>query len=157
MDGSSEVAWSYILGDEERLSDPRDLGFDANGNLWIANREDDRMFIVSNPGEADQDQQRRKDAAASHFMEETSALASDDDAQFGSCGESRNTYDGAASPNDFMGRVLWKTDLDVFAEEDPEGLGSHLDMLHQSPYCVGIAREREHVYWALDGENDSIV
>ncbi|MDP2317198.1 MAG: hypothetical protein Q8P41_30205 [Pseudomonadota bacterium] len=157
VDGSTEVEWTYIIGEEERLTDPRDLGFDAEGNLWIANREDDRTFIVSNPGTPEQDHERRKDAAANHFMEETAALSFDDDSQFGSCGETRNTYDDAASPNDFMGPVLWSADLEVFAEQNPEGLGSHLDMLHQSPYCVGIAWERDNVYWAFDGKNDNIV
>lgn len=156
-DGSSNVEWTYILGEEERLTDPRDLGFDASGNLWIANREDDRTFIVSNPGTDSQDHERRKDAAANHFMEETAALSFDDNAQFGSCGETRNTYDDAASANDFMGPVLWSTDLDIFAEQNPDGLGSHLDMLHQSPNCVGIAWERENVYWVFDGKNDTIV
>lgn len=157
VDGSSELEWTYILGDEERLTDPRDLGFDASGDLWIANREDDRTFIVFNPGTDEQDYERRKDAAANHFMEETAALSFDDDAQFGSCGETRNTYDDAGEPNDFMGPVLWTTDLAIFAEENPEGLGSHLDMLHQSPNCVGIAWERENVYWVFDGKNDTVV
>lgn len=157
VDGTSEVAWTYILGTKERLTDPRDLGFDTSGNLWIANREDDRTFIVFDPGTADQDYERRKDAGASHFMEETTAFSFDDQGQFGSCGDSRNTYDDRSAPNDFMGPVLWSTDLDVFAEQNPEGLGSHLDMLHQSPNCMGIAWERDNVYWVFDGMNGNVV
>lgn len=157
-DGSPEsVEFTYILGEEEKVFDPRDIGFDAEGNLWIANRSDDRTFIVFNPGTPDQDYDRRKDGYAEHFMEETMALSFDTGEQFGSCGESRNTYNDNAPPNDFMGPVLWSTDLEIFAEQNPEGLGSHLDMLHESPLCMGMAWEVANVYWVFDGKNESIV
>lgn len=157
-DGSPEsVGWTYILGEEERLFDPRDLGFDADGNLWIANRSDDRTFIVFEPGTPDQSYDRRKDGYAEHFMEETMALSFDTGTQFGSCGESLNTYNDRYPPNYFMGPVLWTTDLEIFAEQDPYGLGSHLDMLHESPLCMGIAWERDNVYWVFDGYSSTIV
>lgn len=151
------VEWTYILGEEEKVTDPRDIGFDASGNLWIANRVDDRTFVVFDPGTEQQRHDRRKDGYAEHFMEETMALSFDGGEQFGSCGESRNTYNDRSPPNDFMGPVLWSTDLTIFAEQNPEGLGSHLDMLHESPNCMGIAWERANVYWVFDGQNDTIV
>ena len=159
------VTWTYILGEAERLTDPRDIGFDPDGNLWIANRTDDRTFITFDPGQEGQDHERRKDAYAYHFMEETAAFSFESPEgaspeygnEFGSCGESENTYDDTAPANDFMGPVLWSADLDIFAEVDPHGLGSHLDMLHESPLCVGIAWERDNVYWVFDGSHDAIV
>lgn len=162
---AATVTWTYILGADERLTDPRDLGFDPDGNLWVANRSDDRTFIASDPGGEDQSYDRRKDAYAYHFMEETAAFAFESPAgaspeygnEFGSCGESENTYNDSSAENEFMGPVLWSADLDIFAEEDPYGLGSHLDMLHESPLCVGIAWERDNVYWVFDGYNDAIV
>ncbi|MGH1487653.1 MAG: hypothetical protein ACRBCI_15670 [Cellvibrionaceae bacterium] len=30
-------------------------------------------------------------------------------------------------------------------------LGSHLDMLHESPMCMGIAWQKQNVYWVFDG------
>lgn len=33
----------------------------------------------------------------------------------------------------------------------PFTLGSHLDMLHESPLCMGIAWEKENAYWVFDG------
>lgn len=158
-DGSPDsVLFTYILGADEKLDDPRDLGFDGDGNLWIANRSDDRTFIVSEPGTGNQDHERRKDGYALHFMEETSAVAFDGGTQFGSCGESNNTYDDASMPgNGYMGPVLWTTDLEVFGVEDPIGLGSHLDMTHETPLCVGIAWESENVYWVFDGDNGTLV
>lgn len=152
-----EVTWTPILGADERADDPRDLGFDAEGYLWVANRRDDRTFIVFDPGTDAQSHQRREDAAAFHFMEEVAALSFDGGTQFGSCGESNNTYNDSAPPNDFMGPVLWTTDLTVFGEMDPYGLGSHLDMLHESPFCVGIAWEADNVYWVFDGEHGRVV
>lgn len=156
-DGTPDsVGWTPVLTSDDRLSDPRDLGFDAEGRLWVANREDDHTFIVTDPGTDEAEVERRIDGYALHFMEETAALAFDTGAQFGSCGETRNTYNGESRPNDFMGPVLWSTYLDIFAEQDPIGLGSHLDMLHESPMCVGMAWERDNVYWVFDGRHGAI-
>jgi sugar lactone lactonase YvrE len=161
---AADAVWLPILTAEDRLTDPRDLGFDVEGNLWVANREDDRTFIVFDPGSAAQIHERRKDGYAMHFMEETSAISFEGESgagpygpEFGTCGESRNTYDDQYRPNDFMGPVLWTADLDIFAKEDPYGLGSHLDMLHESPLCVGIAWEKDNVYWVFDGKYGTIV
>lgn len=160
----ASASWAYVLGDAERLDDPRDIGFDTEGDLWIANRSDDHTFIVSDPGGEAQAYDRRKDGYAEHFMEETAAFAFEDASgaedfgnEFGSCGESENTYNDTTRSNEFMGPVLWSTDLDIFAEENPNGLGSHLDMLHESPDCVGIAWERDNVYWVFDGYHSAIV
>src|SRR5262249_41028970 len=58
--------------------------------------------------------------------------------------------------DDFMGPVLWSSDLTIFAKKDPHGLGSHLDMLHDSPNCMGIAHQEANVYWTFDGVSGSI-
>ncbi len=157
-DGSAaSVGWTAILRPDEDLDDPRDLGFDAAGNLWVANRQDDRTFIISDPGTAEQAYDRRIDGYAMHFMEETAALSFDGGVQFGSCGESSNTYNDRQRGDGYMGPVLWSTDLNIFGVENPIGLGSHLDMSHESPLCVGIGWEKDNVYWAFDGKNDALV
>lgn len=157
-DGTPEsVGWTYILGADEKLNDPRDLGFDANGSLWIANRDDDRTFIVHDPGTDDQQHDRRKDGYAEHFMEEVAALAFDTGTQFGSCHESINTYNDTQPGNDYMGPTLWTADLAVFGVENPIGLGSHLDMTHETPLCVGMAWETANVYWVFDGNTGHLV
>jgi sugar lactone lactonase YvrE len=82
---------------------------------------------------------------------------------FSSCQESRDEWNvGPQTPDDFMGPTLWSADLDVFAAVNqafpPDPLeGSHLDMLHQSPLCMGIAHDVDNVYWAFDGGNGHIV
>lgn len=156
-DGSADsVGWTFILGEEDDLDDPRDLGFDAVGNLWVANRRNDKTFVIFEPGTGNQSFDDLKDGYAEHFMEETSAIAFDDNVQFGSCGESNNTYNDQGAGNGYMGPVLWSTDLNVFGVENPIGLGSHLDMSHESPYCVGIAWEDANIYWAFDGDHGAI-
>ena len=69
-----------------------------------------------------------------------------------------------------MGPSLWSADPDIFASTNPAAvnylsnlygfyvdLGSHLDMLHESPLCMGIAWETDNVYWVFDGSDGSIV
>ncbi len=66
-------------------------------------------------------------------------------------GASEHTYNDTQRENELMGSVLWATDLDIFAEQSPYGLGSHLDMRHERSRCVGIAWERDNGYWVFDG------
>jgi hypothetical protein len=156
--------WTTIVAQDDGATDPRDIGFDMSGNLWIANRVDDHTLIVLDPGSDEQTVDDRRDGYALHFMEETAALAFEDASgaeqfgpEFGSCGETENTYNGKLPPDNFMGPVLWAADLDIFAEQNPFGLGSHIDMQHESPDCVGLAWEKDNVYWVFDGFHDAIV
>jgi hypothetical protein len=69
-----------------------------------------------------------------------------------------------------MGPTLWSSDLDIFGESNPEAiefltdlfgfyadLGSHLDMLHESPFCMGIEwGGTDNHYWVFDGGDSSI-
>lgn len=41
-------------------------------------------------------------------------------------------------------------------ERNPE-LGSHIDMLHQSPLCMGIEHEQGNAYWVADGTAGHLV
>jgi hypothetical protein len=68
-----------------------------------------------------------------------------------------------------MGPTLWNSDPDIFGESNPDAieyltdlygmpvdLGSHIDMLHETPLCMGIAWENENIYWVFDGSTGSI-
>ncbi|MFT4979444.1 MAG: sugar lactone lactonase YvrE, partial [Myxococcota bacterium] len=70
----------------------------------------------------------------------------------------------------FMGPSLWTADPAYFGVTNPEAvdyltnlfgqyvdLGSHLDMLHESPLCMGMAWDTENVYWVFDGYDNVIV
>lgn len=174
----STVTVTVVAEKPDGLRTPRDLAFnpDVEGELWVVNRANDSATIFSNVGEDDQIADMRVDPYGFHFLEEVSSIAmggvtfADSPARtFGTCHESRNTYNDRAQPNDFMGPTLWSADHAIFGESNPDAveylsdlwdtfvdLGSHLDMLHESPNCMGIAWETENVYWVYDGLNETI-
>jgi len=149
-------------GDDE-LSTPRDLAFhpDRTDELWIANRATDTIVVVFEPGTSNQSSEVFYDKNANHFLEEVSSIAFGTNDLWGSCQESENTYDDHAPPNYFMGPALWPSDLSVFAQVNQEManplLGSHLDMLHESPNCMGIAHDKRNAYWVFDGYHGDLV
>lgn len=138
------------------LASPRDLAFhpDRPTELWTVNRETDATVIYFDAGGPAQTAEDRRDAARSHFMDQVSSIAFGASNTFGTCQESRN------GGNEFMGPVLWPADLAIYAQPaQPEWgeLGTHLDMLHQSPDCMGIAWDEENAYWVFDGFNGHVV
>lgn len=158
---ASSVVFTEIASAAAGLRHPRDLAFNPlrPDELWVVNFGDDSMVIVFDASQPTRRAERRKDAMAMHFMPKPSSIAFGapettigKQGTFATCQESRNTYDDQAPPNDFMGPALWSSDLTVFAMQDPFGLGSHLDMLHGSPDCMGLAHERANVYWAFGGK-----
>ncbi|MCB9663606.1 MAG: hypothetical protein H6732_05820 [Alphaproteobacteria bacterium] len=154
------------------LARPQDLAFDPweDDLLWVVNRRDRTVTFVE---EASSDAPRTstvEDPYAVHFMERVSSIAFGAPRTFGTCQDGRNTYGGAVPGDGFMGPALWSADRDIFATSNPEAveyltnlhgmptdLGSHLDMLHESPFCVGIAWEADNVYWVFDGSDGAVV
>ena len=152
-----------FAGPSDGLSRPRDLEFnpESPNDLWIASQDNDGIVILFDAGTADQRSELLLDAFRNHFMEEVSSMAFGVRSTFGTCQESRNTYDGQGAPNDFMGPALWPSNLDIFAAvfQNPRGfdLGSHLDMLHESPLCMGIAHYQDNAFFVFDGMNSDLV
>jgi hypothetical protein len=75
---------------------------------------------------------------------------------FATCSEAAygNFTDGAP----FMGPSLWTADPAYYNGENGSeeySNGSHLDMVHGTQYCTGIAWERDNVYWAINGTADA--
>lgn len=141
------------------LSLPRDLAFSPTNpdQLWTSNTTFHGMVIFFDPGEANQRAEEYTDPYGAHFMSYVSSFSFAPSNFFGSCQESRNDWNGGPqNPDDFMGPTLWQGDLDVFAQSHG-GEGSHMDMLHQSPLCMGIANESANIYWVFDGLNGNIV
>jgi hypothetical protein len=99
-----------------------------------------------------------EDANAWHFMRRPTSIAFGDDGTFATCAEARTSnYDDEAVP--FNGPVLWSADPAIFGAEPPENSptgSTHIDMLHESPFCMGIAHERDNVYWTLNGDAGSL-
>lgn len=160
---SDAPTFTVIATADDGLSIPRDLEFHPNrqNELWTVNQATDSVVILFDPGTADQIAETRHDAYGRHFMEEVSALAFGANDTFATTQESDNTYCGTNEPNEFMGPTLWPADLDIFAVANQDGendlLGSHLDMLHESPFAMGIAHYQDNAYWVFDGHYGQIV
>ena len=59
----------------------------------------------------------------------------------------------------FIGPTLWTADPAIYNGENGSfewSNGSHLDMVHATQYCMGIAHERENVYWTFNGEEGAL-
>lgn len=150
------------------LNAPRDLEFNPlkPSELWVVNLNTEGVVIFHGAGTDGQRAETRKDSYRYHFMSKVSSLAFGTLENFATCQESRNE---AAGYRDFMGPTLWSSDLAIFANVNqrfvPEAmcvpdmvpgtsrwlLGSHIDMLHQSPLCMGIAHSKDNGFWVFDG------
>jgi hypothetical protein len=150
------------------LDKPVDLEFNLKPGrrheLWVLNRDDNQgssMSIFYHAGKPQQVIEKRKDSHRGHFMINCPAFAMSDTGDFTTVQEVLNST--GHQTETFMGPVLWTSDTNVFARYyqsnwDPsEPLGSHIDMLHQSPYAMGVAWEKDNIYWVFDGYNGNIV
>ncbi len=151
------------LGLLDGILSPRDLDFKPGTNeLWVMNKGSNGsdFVIIKGAGSSSQSIIKRKDSHSSHFVPNGTAIAFSDINTFATTPEIKNTV---SDPNStFMGPALWSGDLNVFAmvnqsNWDPnKPLGSHLDMLHQSPFSMGIAHEAGNSFWVLDGHNGNL-
>lgn len=93
----------------------------------------------------------KEDGNAWHFMRRPTAMAWGDSLLFASCGEGlTDNYEDDDTP--YAGPVLWSSDPAIFGVEPlPTQNGTHLDMLHETPYCMGLAHESENAFWAFNG------
>jgi hypothetical protein len=147
------------------LQQPRDLAFNPRvpGQLWVLNGAGDSVAIIHDAHSDTRRIEQRRDGQASHFMHRPSAIAFGGDqtsigvaGTFATAQESTNDALPISGGN-FMGPTLFSSDLRIFGQPQPFGkLGSHLDMLHESPLAMGIAWEREQVYWVFDGFHNGI-
>ncbi len=150
------------------LLKPVDLEFNLKPGrrheLWVLNRDDaagSSMSIFYHAGTPEQVIEKRKDSHRGHFMPNSPAFAMSDTGDFTTVQEVLNST--GHQTETFMGPALWSSDTSVFARThqsnwDPNlPLGSHIDMLHQSPYAMGVAWEKDNIYWVFDGYNKNIV
>ena len=109
-----------------------------------------------NTGLPEQTSEYRKDSFSGHFMHTASAFS------FGDNGNFANTLEVQDANNNpgglFSGSTLWDSDTSIYARVNQNGpqLGSHIDMIHQSPYSMGIEHEEDNVYWLFDGQHHAI-
>jgi sugar lactone lactonase YvrE len=109
------------------------------------------MAIISDADETP-DADVKTDANGWHFLRRPSSLAFAEDGSFATCAEARTSnYENEAA--DFNGPVRWSSDVTLFGGPAQGETGStHIDMLHETPYCMGLASEGGTVYWAFNGQ-----
>jgi hypothetical protein len=152
---------NVISAPSSGLDSPRDLDFHpvlSRFELWVINKGTENSggstVRFDNAGMADQDDEWKQDGNAWHFMSLPTAIAFGENENFGtSPGVYDANHDGGQP---FTGPSLWSSDPDIYAE-DSGGNGSHLDMLHVSPYAQGMAHEVDNVFWVVDGHNKDVV
>jgi len=159
-DGSPTSVSFVPVYEPDEPRQPTDLAFNPSRTteLWVVNRLDDSAIIIENPGSPDETSERRRDPAAAHFMEKPPAIAfgavsSEWGQTFAVCGDddnSGNMYLG------FMGPALFSANLDIFAKQTENDLGSHLDMLHSTSFCRGIAHVDANIYYVYNSQKHSI-
>lgn len=152
-----------IASAADGIVSPVDLKFNRsilhNNDLWVVTSPDVAagMAIIHNAGMPQQQVTLKRDSRASHFMYRTQALAFGTNGTFATA---QSGWEGNGYPRYmFMGPTLWSSDTAIFAslyQDARDRLASHLDMLHQSPFCLGIAHERDNVYWVSDARYKTI-
>ncbi len=135
----------------------RFTGFGFNpvrpGEMWVVDQSDNSVFIVTDPGTPTVASVKKRDPAAGHFMAKPTGMSFAADGSWGTCGETDNSQNGGT---DFMGPAVFSSDPAIFAKQTAGGLGSHLDMLHDSPFCMGIVHETANRYWVVDGGHGAV-
>ncbi len=159
---NNQPTFTLIVDQANEVVEPQDLDFHPFGEneLWIINKGTNisggSTVTVFNTGLENQTSEWREDGNAWHFMALPSAISfSKDNGNFGT---SANILDANRSGGTFTGPSLWSSDLNVYAKDPGPGLnGSHLDMLHGSPYCMGIESDGDNAFWVFDSYNEHIV
>ncbi|MBL7965181.1 MAG: hypothetical protein JNM31_15205 [Flavobacteriales bacterium] len=157
------LTYTTVVSASNQVSNPRDLDFKPNTHeLWVMMRGGSNggdMVIVNNAGLPGQSSIYKKDSHSGHFMVQASAMAFSENGEWAAVSEIQNT---ASPTSTFMGPALWTGDRDIFATVfqnnwvSGKPLGSHLSMLHQSPFAMGIAADSAKVYWVMDGHFGTI-
>ena len=138
-----------------------DLEFhpDHAGELWAVGYGDDSIHIGTGATGDAPKWRHLIDPAAMHFMHKPPALAMGSLGLVGTCGDNDNGQnqtmsDGTA--NLFMGPAMFTTDPAILGKATAGDLGSHVDMLHNSPLCRGIAHASANVFWVFNAFDSSI-
>ena len=151
----------------------------APEELWLADSAASAMVVTIPDGGASPPARLLIDRAEYHYMASVSSFSFDGIGQFATCQESLNDYRGTMEPNFFQGPTLYDSRAEVVSlvngQQQPcdEAAGEtcfliHIDMLHESPMCMGIAHDSgsssvvhgktwQNVYWTFDGVHNGLV
>jgi hypothetical protein len=131
---------------------------ETRDELWAVGYGDDSIRIGTGFAGDAPSWKRIVDPAAGHFMHKPPALAMGTPDRWATCGDNANEHstqsDGSAAL--FMGPALFSTDMAILGKRTSGGLGSHEDMLHNTPLCRGIAWVSANVYWVFNSYDSSL-
>jgi len=151
-----------VANASDQLNKPTDLDFFpilGLDQLWVINQRNENsggstLTISDASADTPSDFLSRSDGNAWHFMSLPTGIAfSSDNFNFAS---SPGIKDANHSGGTFTGPTLWSSDPAIYAQPSG-GNGSHLDMLHGSPFSMGIAHEVDNAFWVYDDWNKDIV
>lgn len=173
-DGNAATVTFVTVYDEDSDRLVTDLDFHpTRDELWVVMREpfDDTpctesltagctalegsVAIITAPASAAPTAEWKMDPNAWHFMRRPTGIAFTDGDEFATISEARtgNFTDESA---DFIGPSLWSADPAIFTHQPPGKNGSHIDMLHETPFGMGIAHETGRVFWTFNGDLGAI-
>lgn len=156
----NEPHLTVIAGNSDSVHRPNDVEFhphaDRADELWILNEGNlntgGSTVTLFDAGTADQEALWLRDGNAWHFLSLPTQLSFSEN---GNWATGTGSQDNNQSGGSYAGPSLWSSDFDIYAAVgDPPTAdvnGSHLDMLHGSPFSMGIANEVEHAFWVFDG------
>jgi len=159
---SSTNVYTVVIDATDGLNSPVDLDFNRKdmSELWVINMRTENVggntVTLQDAGTPSQKAILRTDGNAWHFMSLPTALAFGENGSWGSTPGVWDANHRAGTTRPFTGPSLWSSDLAIYAQPSG-GNGSHLDMLHGSPYSVGMAWEKNNQYWIFDGHNGHLV
>lgn len=151
--GSVAPSLDVIAGSGQGINIPQDLDFHPTRNmeLWVINKDEDQTggstVTIRNAGKGTQETEYLRDDNAFHFMAFPSAIAFSNNGNFAT---TANIKDANRQSGTFTGPTLWSSNMSIYAQPSG-GNGSHLDMLHGSPFSMGIAAETDNAFWVFDG------
>ena len=164
-----------VSSGEHELHNPLSLAWHpiTPQQLWVSNSDTESVTVLSFGDDAQAGSytaQQLRDRAPYHYMAGVTSLSFVAKGRFATCQESINTYSDTHTPNFFMGPTLYdsKPSMLVTSSGDACAPGdtcfmTHIDMLHEAPYCMGITHDPSantpegNVYWAFDGGNGHLV
>lgn len=157
---AAEPVFTTVATSSDQLNKPTDLDFFpilGKDELWVVNQRTENTggstLTIYGASTEDPDFLHRVDGNAWHFMSLATGIAFSENFNFAT---SPGVQDANHNGGTFTGPTLWSSDPDIYAQPSG-GNGSHLDMLHGSPYSMGIAHEADNVFWVFDGWNETLV
>ena len=144
--------YEVIGNTDDDIENPTDLDFHpilTEYQVWVTNKGTEgsggSTVTFWNAGQPAQTSEWKQDGNAWHFMSLPTGIAFSENTNFAT---SPGVKDANHSGGTFTGPTLWSSDMDIYAEPSG-GNGSHLDMLHQSPFAMGITAWRDNAFFVF--------